>query len=300
MQLVVYILAYPVVWLLSRLPFRILYLFSDFVFFLLYTIIGYRKKVVWNNLKLIFPEKSDEELKRIQRKFYGHLCDTFLEMVKPWHMSAEEMKKRYKIKNIEVLAAIAKEKTILVPCAHYANWEWNTSLDLHLNSTGYAVYQKIGNPYFNKLIKKIRGKWHTHLITQQETVKTVLMNEKKGIKGIFGMVSDQSPQMSRAQYWQEFMGVRVPIHNGAEILARKFDLAVVFLKVTKVKRGFYEAEFIPITTSGKNTEPNYIIDTFLDLTEKQIKEAPEYYLWTHRRWKHRHKEHQKKKVKARL
>lgn len=289
MQLLVYILAYPILWFISKLPFRFFYLFSDFVFFLAYTVFGYRKKVVWTNLKLIFPEKDDTELKKIQRQFYGHLCDMFMEMIKPMNMSKAEMIKRYHIVNIDVLKEIEKEKTVLLPCAHYANWEWNTSLGLYSNAKGYAVYQKVGNKYFDALIKKIRAKWNTEMITQQETVKTVLMNEKKGITSGYGMVSDQSPQPHRTKYWAEFMGIKVPIHTGVETLARKFDLAVVFLKVTKVKRGYYNAEFIPITTSGKQTKEHEITDAFLKLTEQQIREAPQYYLWTHRRWKHRNR-----------
>ena len=156
-----------------------------------------------------------------------------------------------------------------------------------MDTNGYAVYQKIGNHYFDKMIKNIRAKWNTSLITQEETVKTIVRNEQNGIIGGYGMVSDQSPQAHRAQYWSEFMGVKVPIFNGAETLARKFDLAVVFLKVSKVKRGYYQADIIPITMSGKETEKNEITNQFLRLTEAQINEQPEYYLWTHKRWKHK-------------
>ncbi|MGB5818019.1 MAG: lysophospholipid acyltransferase family protein, partial [Saonia sp.] len=158
-----------------------------------------------------------------------------------------------------------------------------------LQSKGYAVYQKIGNTYFDALIRRIRGQWNNTPITQQEMVKTVIRNHQNNINGVYGVVSDQSPQVSRAQYWSKFMGIKVPIHNGADILARKLDLAVVFLKTTKVKRGYYEVEFIPITTSGKATKKNEIIDQFLRETEKQIRERPELYLWTHKRWKHRDK-----------
>jgi KDO2-lipid IV(A) lauroyltransferase len=135
----------------------------------------------------------------------------------------------------------------------------------------------------------VRARWNTTLITQQQTVKTVVRNKRDGVIGIFGMVSDQSPQAHRAQYWADFMDIKVPIFNGAETMARKLDLAVVFLKVSKVKRGYYKAEFIPIAESGKQTKENEITDTFLRLTEQQIKERPEHYLWTHKRWKHRDK-----------
>ena len=289
MQFLVYILVYPLLWLISILPFRLFYFFSDFVFFVLFYVVGYRKRVVSENLARAFPGKSKKELKKIKKEFYRHMCDMFLEMVKTLNISKEELKERYKIINIEVLQDIVKDKSVLIVCSHYANWEWNVSINNYVNAKGYAVYQKMGNTYFDDLIKKIRAKWNTTLITQQETVKTVYRNVQNGVNSAYGMVSDQSPQVKRAQYWSEFMGVKVPIFNGPESMARKLDLAVVFLKVSKVKRGYYQAEFIPITTSGKQTKKHQITDQFLRLTEDQIREKPEYYLWTHKRWKHRNK-----------
>tara|TARA_R110002167_G_scaffold31099_2_gene102511 strand:- start:3237 stop:4130 length:894 start_codon:yes stop_codon:yes gene_type:complete len=289
MQLLVFILAYPLLWLISLLPFRLLYLFSDFVFILVYRVFGYRKKVVRDNLKLVFPEKSTTELHAIEKAFFKHMCDMFLEMVKTMNLSKEEIKKRYVIENMDLVQEIEKEKSILVVCSHYASWEWNVSMNNYVNAKGYAVYQRVSNKYFDQWAKKVRARWNTTLITQQETVKTVIRNKKNNIIGIFGMVSDQSPQPHRAHYWTEFMGIKVPVINGAETMARKMDLAVVFLKVSKVKRGYYHAEFIPITTAGSQTKEHEITDKFLRLAEQQIQERPEYYLWTHKRWKHRDK-----------
>jgi len=275
--------------MIAILPFKVVYVLSDFIFFLLYSVFGYRKKVVYKNLKLVFPEKSDKELKQIQRTFYGHLCDTFMEMIKTMNLSNEEVKKRYNVTNLEVLLEIEKTKSILIVCSHYANWEWNVSINNYVKSEGYAVYQKIKNRYFDNWIQSTRARFKTTLITQEETVRTVVKNVKENIPSIYGMVSDQSPQAHRAPYWTEFMGIKVPVFSGPESMARKMDLAVVFLKVVKVKRGYYEATFIPITTAGKSTNEHEITDKFLRLTEQQIRENPPYYLWTHRRWKHRNK-----------
>jgi KDO2-lipid IV(A) lauroyltransferase len=275
--------------MIAILPFKVVYVLSDFIFFLLYSVFGYRKKVVYKNLKLVFPEKSDKELKQIQRTFYGHLCDTFMEMIKTMNLSNEEVKKRYHVTNLEVLLEIEKTKSILIVCSHYANWEWNVSINNYVKSEGYAVYQKIKNRYFDNWIQSTRARFKTTLITQEETVRTVVKNIKENIPSIYGMVSDQSPQAHRAPYWTEFMGIKVPVFSGPESMARKMDLAVVFLKVVKVKRGYYEATFIPITTAGKSTNEHEITDKFLRLTEQQIRENPPYYLWTHRRWKHRNK-----------
>lgn len=289
MQLLIFVLVYPFLWLISILPDRLFYAFSDLSYFLVYRIFEYRKKVVRDNLSLVFPEKPSEEIKKIEKNFFRHLCDLFLEMVKTMNLNKAQIAKRFVFKNLEVVQELEKSNSILMVCSHYANWEWNVSLNNHVNSKGYAVYQKIGNVHFDKWIKKLREGWNTTLITQQQTVKTVLRNKADGITGIYGMVSDQSPQVGRAQYWSEFMGIKVPVFNGAEVMARKMDLAVVFLKVSKVKRGYFEAEFIPITTSGSQTKEHEITETFLRLTELQIKEEPAYYLWTHRRWKHRNR-----------
>tara|TARA_R110002020_G_scaffold21009_6_gene71396 strand:+ start:54846 stop:55745 length:900 start_codon:yes stop_codon:yes gene_type:complete len=289
MQLLVYILAYPFLICIAYLPFRLFYLFSDLVYVLVYYVVGYRKKVVLQNLELTFPGKDRPELLRIRKDFYHHLCDMFLEMVKTMALSKANLEKRFRIENMELLRNLEDKKTVLVLCSHYANWEWNVSINNYIDTKGYAVYQKIGNKYFDRLIKKIRSRWNTVPIQQKDTVKTIIRNEQQGIRGVFGMVSDQSPMVSKAQYWSDFMGIRVPIFNGAEVIARKLDLSVVFLRVSKVKRGHYRAEFIPIAASAKNTSPNEITEKFLRETEKQIRQQPAHYLWTHKRWKHRGK-----------
>ena len=286
MQLLVYILAYPFLWLISILPYRLFYLFSDLVYILVYRIIGYRKKVVYNNLTLVFPHKSEKEKKSIQKAFYKHMCDMFLETIKTLNIGEEELKKRYALPNIDLILEIEKKRSILVMLPHYANWEWCIIVNRYVKSKGYVVYQKIGNVYFDRLIKKIRAIWNTTPISQQETVITMARNHQNGIKAIYGIVSDQSPQAHLAQYWTKFMNIKVPIFNGPELLAKKYGHAVVFAKISKVKRGYYKTEFIPIALEGSKTEENEITNQFLKLTEEEIIQNPEYYLWTHRRWKH--------------
>ena len=289
MQLLVYILAYPFLWLLSVLPFPLFYRFSDLTFFLVYHLIGYRRKVVRSNLQLVFPEKSENEIKQIQKKFYRHFCDMFLEIVKTMNLRESDLEKRFRISNIELLQELEGKKGVLLLFPHYGNWEWSIIVNRHIKSAGYAVYQRIENLYFDRLIRKIRAKWNTSLITQQETIRTVMRNEQEAKPGVYGIVSDQSPQAFWAQYWSKFMGVTVPIFNGPETLAKKLDLAVLFARISKEKRGHYALELIPITKAGKNTAENEITEAFLRLTEEQIRNRPEYYLWTHRRWKHRNK-----------
>ncbi len=298
MQLLIFLLAYPLLWLISKMPDPLLYSFSDFVFFIAYRVMKYRRKVVAANLVLVFPDKSEAERKQIEKKFYKHLCDSFLEMVKTVNLSKEEVAKKCVLKNVALIQEIEKKKSIIIVCAHYGNWDWPLSIKNYVSSKNFAVYTKVNNKYFDAWSRKVRARWNTILITQQETVKTIVNNKRDGIRSIYGMLSDQSPQVSRSQYWQDFMGIRVPVINGAETLARKMDFAVVFLKVSKVKRGYYNAEFIPITTDAASTEKGEITDRFINMVEAQIREKPEYYLWTHKRWKHRGKEEKRAKILA--
>lgn len=288
MQRLVYILVYPILWIVSRFPMWLLYFSSDCLFILIYHIIGYRKKTVKENLRLVFPEKSSEEINHISRKFYHHLCDMVLETVKSISISEEELLKRFKPTNIEVVHAIEKKKNdVALMLAHYGSWEWIFILQRYVDYKGYAIYKRLANKYFDKMVKKIRAKYNTELITTKEAISKIRSAKLNKELTLNGFVSDQNPKHHKALHWKEFMGIKVPIHTGAEITAKKYDMAVIFVKVKKVKRGFYEATFEVITENPKEYENYEITDKFLTLVEEQIYEAPEYYLWTHKRWKHR-------------
>ncbi|MEY8868926.1 lysophospholipid acyltransferase family protein [Meridianimaribacter flavus] len=290
MQFLVYILVYPFLWLISILPFRLLYAFSDFVYLFVFRIFGYRKKTVKENLRLVFPDKSKEEINRITKVFYHHLCDMIVESIKSMTISEAEMKKRFTFTNVDVIKAIEEQnKSIILMCAHYGSWEWIFILQTYVKSRGNAVYKRLANKYFDRLVKRIRAKYNSYLITTKETVPTLIDLKRKGILTINGFVSDQSPKPSKAFHWNEFMGLKVPVYTGAEMLAKKLDMAVVFFKVKKLKRGYYETTFETITLNPKEYKDYEITDIFLKLVEQQIYEAPEYYLWTHKRWKHRDK-----------
>lgn len=288
MPFLIYLIVYPVLWIISILPFRLLYLFSDFVYFLVYRIIGYRKKTVRANLALALPHLTEKERLTIEKKFFHHMCDLFLEMIKTLSISKNEIEKRYTFTNIDLYLKLEQEnKSIALLCAHYASYEWAISMNYHINFTGYGIYKKITNPYFDKLVKDIRSKFKAVLITTKETSQVIQDCAKNKKLGVFGFASDQTPRWSDNLYWHHFMGIETPIHVGAEIMAKKYDMNVIFLKTKKVKRGYYEATFELLTDDVKNT-PNYkISEDFIGRVEQQIYEQPEYYLWTHKRWKHR-------------
>ena len=290
MQFLVYILVYPLLWLISILPFRLLYLFSYKVYIILYYIVGYRKKTVTENLKLVFPQKSEQEIITIRKKFYRHLCDMFLEMTKTMSISESELKKRFKILNPDEFKRLESlNKSIILIFGHYASWEWSIVIQQYINFKGLAVYKPLANPYFDRLVKNIRSKFNTDLISTKETINTINEHEKMGIKSITGFLSDQSPRLSKEVYWGNFMSIKVPCFTGAERLAKKLDLTTAYLKVNKVKRGYYEAEIITLAENPKDYKDYDLTDIFLREVEKKIYEAPEYYFWTHKRWKHRNK-----------
>ena len=288
MQLLAFVVIYPILWVTSMLPFRLLYCVSDGLYFILYRLVGYRKKTVSENLKLVFPEKSEAERKRIEKKFYHHLCDMILEAIKSMNIHKEDMKKRFKFTNIEIIKDFEKRnKSITLMCAHYGSWEWIFILQAYTSHKTFAIYKRLNNKYFDRMIRKIRARYDSYLITTKETASVLTKNKKKGLLTINGFAADQSPKKNKAYHWSKFMGIDVPVHTGAEMLSKKLDLPVVFLSVKRVKRGFYETTFKTLTEAPNSFEDYKITDQFIALVENQIYEAPEYYLWTHKRWKHR-------------
>jgi KDO2-lipid IV(A) lauroyltransferase len=288
MKYLVYLIVYPILWCISILPFRLLYLFSDFVYIIVYRLIGYRKKTVRKNLSLTLPHLSDKERLVIEKKFYHHMCDMFLEMIKTMSISKDEICKRYVFKNFEVYKELEKqEKSVAIMCAHYASYEWVVSMNYFTKFHGYGIYKQIKNPHFDKLVHSIRSKFNATLITTKETIPTIITNNRNKKLSVYGFASDQSPKENSAHHWTKFMGIEVPVHTGAEMLAKKYNMNVVFLKTKKVKRGYYEAT-LEVLSENANEIPSYeLTDLFLKRVEEQIYEAPEYYLWTHKRWKHK-------------
>ena len=287
MNAFIFYLTFPLLFLISRLPFPIFYKLSDLICFLLYRVFGYRKKVVRSNLKLSFPEYSRKELSLIEGRFYSHLCDLFLEIIKSMGMSKKEMIKRFHVKNIEVLTQFEeKNRSVFLMCGHYSSWEWMMSLGYHMNHKGYGIYTPIRNPYFDNLIRKIRSRHDAYMISQRTAAFNIKRMEDSNQRGVFGFASDQSPRAKPQNYWRSFMGVEVPVYTGAERLARELNIPIVFAKINRVKRGFYEVEFKLLTDSPKKLMSNVITDTFTEWLEEQIRKAPSQYFWTHKRFKY--------------
>ncbi|RAR73920.1 lysophospholipid acyltransferase family protein [Flavobacterium aciduliphilum] len=290
MQLLVYLIIYPILWLISILPFPVLYWLSDGIYVILYYIIGYRKRTVRENLAMALPHLSDQERLEIEKKSFHHLCDMFLEMIKTMTISEKEINKRFTYSNLDTYLDLEKKgKSIALMCAHYASYEWVISMNTKTTFKGFAIYKRIANPYFDQLVRKIRSRFDAYLITTKETKSCIEKNAKEGVFGVYGFASDQTPRRSDNLHWFHFMGIETPIHFGAEMLAKRYNMNVIFLKVTKIKRGYYSASFEVLSENATSVPDFEISETFMKKVEEQIYEAPEYYLWTHKRWKHKKK-----------
>jgi len=263
---------------------------SDFFYFLIYYVFRYRKQVVLDNLKLAFPEKPEVELLRIRKKFFKHLMDLTMESVKAFSISEKEIFKRYTYSNPELVNKYAAEgRSIALMGAHQSNWEWSISLPKVLNIDMYGAYTKLNNTYYEKAVRDSREKFGVIGYKTSEMVRGMQKRFSDKQQGAYILLSDQSPQPHKTYYWRKFFNIKVPIHTGAEMLSKRFDLVVINYVTKRVKRGYYTTEFQLITDTPKDFKDYQITDLYTELTEKNILEQPEYYLWSHKRFKHRDK-----------
>jgi KDO2-lipid IV(A) lauroyltransferase len=245
---------------------------------------------VLENLKIAFPNKPEKELKSIRRKFYRHFVDIFMEVIKSFTISKKALDKHYTYTNLELLDELYKDgKSIVLVGSHYANWEWIIGLSGHIKYKGYAAFTRVSNKYFNAKVLKSREKFGAKFIKTSSIIAQMDRNQKENIQSLYGLLSDQSPQLKKTHYWSEVFGIKIPVHTGAEMLAKKYDMNVVYIHTKKVKRGYYETTFELITDDVKQYSDYNLSDVFLRKTEQQILQKPEHYFWTHNRFKHKDK-----------
>lgn len=273
----------------SLLPYPLLYTLSDVLSFLLYRVVKFRLKVVRKNIKLSFPDYSLKERLAIEKEFYKHLCDVFMEMAKNLTISEKEIKKRFVFENMELINAHEEkgESTILL-LGHYSNWEGMLSIGYHLMGKGYGVYTPLTNKYFNRLISKSREKHKAYLLSRYKTIDFIRSNQKEGGYGLYGFINDQSPTPKPKSYWRTFMGTTVPVFTGADRLAKEFNFPVYFTEINRVKRGYYTASVSLLVNDPSKCKENEITDLFIEKLEAQIKRDPAQYLWSHNRFKYKH------------
>jgi KDO2-lipid IV(A) lauroyltransferase len=283
-------LFYALLYLLTLLPLRVLYVVSDLLFPLIYHVVRYRRKVVRSNLINSFSDKSKREIISIERKFYHYFCDVFIEAMYRINMSPQEVSRRITFENVELIEKIyAENKSAMLMMAHYGNWEWVSALSLHLpkESPLYGVYKRLTNADFDAMTYRLRLKYNMGNIEMRDLFKTMLQMGKAGEKGVFAMVSDQSPRKDSIRFSMMFMNQPTPVIVGTEVLARKFDYPVLILSITRPKRGYYHCKVEMLSASPKDEPEFSISEKYMRRLETDINQNPELWLWTHKRWKYK-------------
>jgi KDO2-lipid IV(A) lauroyltransferase len=271
---------------LSLLPLPVLYLISDFLYLLIYHIVGYRKKVVFTNLYNSFPQKNTEEITEIATKFYKHFCDVMIESIKIFSISVQELGKRIKIRNPELANRFYYQgKSILVVGGHYNNWElYAVSCNTHTKLKFSGIYTPLSNKFFNKKMIESRSKFGTVLVPKKDVKKYFEQNKDKLTATVFG--ADQSPSATKKKtYWTRFLNQDTAVMFGSEKYAKEYNYPVLFIKIDKIKRGYYEGNFEIITEGPQSMAYGEITEKHTKALEEQILEKPEFWLWTHKRWK---------------
>ncbi|HSN60607.1 MAG TPA: lysophospholipid acyltransferase family protein [Ferruginibacter sp.] len=279
-----YYLLYALLYIISLLPFFILYGISDFIYFIIYHVTGYRKDVVFTNLDIAFPEKTAAEKILIAKQFYKNLIDTFIESIKLLSISKKEFSRRAVMDFTNIQALIDKGKNIQLHSGHQMNWEyghWAVANQMPLPWIG--IYMRINNKAVNRLFFKIRNKGTTVLVAAQEFKSRTHASFKE--QYAMGLIADQNPGVPAAAYWLNFFNRAAPFITGPDKGARKNNTAVVFVKFVKLKRGFYRFDNEVITEHGAELEEGQLTLLYRDFLEKTIRENPDNYLWSHRRWK---------------
>ncbi len=278
---------YTLIWIVTLLPFCCYYLLSNMFFFIIYRIVGYRRKIVFNNLNNAFPNKSEKELKQIEYKFYKNLADIFLEAFKLIHISRKEIEKHWTYENIDIFKQLKnKNKDILLISAHYGNWEWFTFFGNIVDYKFLALYKSLSSGYFDVFLRKLREKFGLETITMDKAFKRMLTLQKENIPNIVWFAADQAPS-SETHFWTTFLNQETAFFLGPEKLAKKLDYSIVYLDVTRTSRGQYNAKFTLLFENTRDTKEYEITRKHIIHLENSIKEKPELWLWSHKRWKHK-------------
>jgi KDO2-lipid IV(A) lauroyltransferase len=276
------------VWLITWIPLRLLYVFSDISFPIVYYIVRYRRAVVRLNLENSFPDKSEKEKRAIERRFYQFFCDLFVETVYEMHISEKEIHRRMTFGNLkEILEQNAKNKSVMIMTAHYGNWEWTLAFSLFSpeNYPSNPIYKRLRNSRFDKLMHQLRSRYGARLIEKNDLMRVMFRLKKENEVGNFWMISDQTPNGRNIHLWTPFLNQDTPTVTGTEQLARKFDYPVFYADINRIKRGYYHCEFIPISMEPTKTIEFEITKNYMKLLQCSIEAHPEFWLWSHRRWK---------------
>lgn len=296
MKQISYYLIYGPVYLLSLLPFRLLYGLADLFFFILYYLVRYRRAVVRNNLTSSFPEKSSQEIKKTERQFYRWLCDYAVETMKLLSISSEKLLKHVEFKNVEQMEKVFDEgRNCSLIMGHYCNWEWFAAMPLAMQRYPEAVvgalYHPLYNKAFDRLFLKLRTAHGVTCVPKQEILRYLVNCKKENRRTMFTYISDQAPKWENIHLWLDFLNHDTPVFSGGERIMRKGNDAVFFVDIERPYRGKYIFTYKPLVLEAAKTEEYEITRQFFKMLEEAIHRQPAYYLWTHKRWKRTREEY---------
>lgn len=291
----IYHIVYAIAYAYSLLPFRVLYFFSDATFLLLYHLVRYRRHIVWNNLRTSFPEKSEKELRKIERGFYHFLCDYFNESLKLLSISKEEMARRLEFRGLDKLEEyFAAGRSCAGILGHYCNWEWLSTFGLALKKSDNVaiglIYQPLRNKTFDKLFVALRSSTGGMCIPKNKILRYIVRCKHEGKQTWFGYIADQTPRVANIHLWIDFLNHDTPVFTGAERIMRSDNDVVFYLGLHRERRGKYVCAIELITDKPGELPEHEITRRFFALLEKSIRSAPQFYLWSHNRWKHTREE----------
>ena len=273
--------------ILKVIPFFLLYAFAKLLYILMFYIVKYRRKVVYNNLSGSFPEKDETEINQISKRFYKHLSEIFVESVKGFSMSEKSFEKRYKITGHEVAQKYLDQgRTVIALAGHYGNWEWGIETAARVFSHKViALYQPLTNPIIDKYLTAKRRKGGMYLVPVFETRNS--FEEGVETPSLIIMAADQSPPTLKKSIWVKFLNRETACMYGPEHYSQKYNTPIVYFDVQRVKRGYYTLEIKEFLENPGKTKPGTVTKLYMNTLEKIILNKPENWLWSHKRWKHK-------------
>lgn len=290
-QSISYYLLYGTYYLLSLLPLRVLYFFSDCFYFLTYYVVRYRRGVVRQNLTRSFPEKDIAEIVAIEKKYYSNLCDYFFEALKLISMSEKEMRRRMQFEGMEQIGKLLNEgRSIACYLAHNFNWEWISSFPMHVQVTNDKVvygqiYHRLANEAFDRLFLRLRGRFGATSIAMPDTARVMMTYRRDKRPFIIGFIADQAPKWYMLGHWIPFLNQDTAVITGTERIAKKMDCAAIFSSMSKVKRGYYVCRMENLIEHTGKMADYELTDIYYTHLEKNIRKHPDLWLWSHKRWK---------------
>jgi Kdo2-lipid IVA lauroyltransferase/acyltransferase len=271
----------------AKFPFWFIYVISDVFYFIVYYVIGYRKKVVTENLKNAFPEKSENEISVISKKYFRQFCDLTLETIKMQGMKQSDFKERMKVTNADLINNYFEQgKSVMVLTMHYNNWEWGVYLSVYIKHKSIAVYKPLQNAKIDWFMNKTRTKFGTELVKNNQIFRRVLQAEKQNEKVFIWLAGDQTPPVFH-KFWYRFLNQDALFYPGPAVISKRFNQPVFFQKIEKTGRGKYKTTFELLFENPAHFSETEIIKAYIQRMEEVIHEKPEFYLWSHRRWKHK-------------